>query len=59
MLAGLVVGILAAIVAGLVNGLLIAKFDVPPFIATLGMFGIARGVGFFVFGRHAGSDSVS
>ncbi len=50
MLAGSVVGILAAIVAGLVNGLLIAKLDVPPFIATLGMFGIARGVGFLLSG---------
>ncbi|MCB0047223.1 MAG: ribose ABC transporter [Caldilineaceae bacterium] len=47
-LAGLAVGIFAALIAGLVNGLLIARLNVPPFIATLGMFGIARGVGFLL-----------
>lgn len=49
-LAGLVVGVIAALIAGLVNGLLIAYLNVPPFIATLGMYGIARGVGFLVSG---------
>ncbi len=44
------VGLVAAWGAGLVNGLLIAKLNVPPFIATLGMFGIARGVGFLLSG---------
>jgi len=44
------VGICFALIAGLVNGLLIARLDVPPFIATLGMFGIARGVGFLLSG---------
>ncbi len=34
--------------AGMVNGLLIARLNVPPFIATMGMFGIARGVGFLL-----------
>lgn len=48
--AGAVVGIATALVAGLVNGLLIAKLNVPPFIATLGMFGIARGVAFLLSG---------
>lgn len=50
----LVVGILAAaavaIVPGLVNGLLIARLRVPPFIGTLGMFGVARGVAFLLAG---------
>ena len=49
-LAGAVVGLIAAWIAGLVNGLLIARLNVPPFIATLGMFGIARGVGFLFSG---------
>jgi predicted ABC-type sugar transport system permease subunit len=40
----------AALIAGLVNGLLIARLNVPPFIATLGMFGIARGVAFLLSG---------
>lgn len=47
-LLGLIVGILVALLAGMVNGLLIARLNVPPFIATLGMFGIARGVGFLL-----------
>ncbi len=49
-LVGSAVGLVAAWGAGLVNGLLVAKLNVPPFIATLGMFGIARGVGFLLSG---------
>jgi ribose/xylose/arabinose/galactoside ABC-type transport system permease subunit len=45
-----IAGLCFALIAGLVNGLLIARLDVPPFIATLGMFGIARGVGFLLSG---------
>ncbi len=37
-------GIGAGALAGLVNGLLITKAGINPFIATLGMMGIARGV---------------
>lgn len=36
--------IAAAAVAGLISGLLITEFKVPPFIATLAMMSIARGV---------------
>jgi ribose transport system permease protein len=39
-LAGLGVGVLC----GVINGLLVAAVNLPPFIATLGMLGIARGV---------------
>lgn len=39
-LAGIGVGVLA----GLINGLLITKVQINPFITTLGMMGIARGV---------------
>jgi ribose/xylose/arabinose/galactoside ABC-type transport system permease subunit len=46
----LLIGAVAALIAGLVNGLLIARLNVPPFIATLGMFGIARGVAFLLSG---------
>jgi len=46
----LLIGASAGLVAGLVNGLLIARLNVPPFIATLGMFGIARGVAFLLSG---------
>ena len=51
---GLIVGIIAAllvsVVPGLVNGLLIARLRVPPFIGTLGMYGVARGVAYLLAG---------
>lgn len=47
--AGAVVGALA----GLVNGLLIAWIRLVPFIATLGMMGVARGLTFLVTGAVA------
>jgi ribose transport system permease protein len=37
-------GVLTGAVCGLVNGLVIARLGVIPFIATLGMMGVARGV---------------
>jgi len=45
-LGGLVVGAFA----GLVNGLVITRGRIPPFIATLGMLGIARGVALVITG---------
>ena len=38
------VGLLLRLIPGLINGLLIAKLRVPPFIATLGMWGVANGM---------------
>ena len=43
-IAGCLAGLLLGLIPGLVNGLLVARFRVPPFIATLGMYGIANGV---------------
>jgi ribose transport system permease protein len=43
-LGAIVAGIAVGLVAGLVNGLVITRFRVPPFVATLGMLGIARGL---------------
>ena len=48
--AGIVAAALVAIVPGVVNGLLIARLRVPPFIGTLGMYGVARGVAYLVAG---------
>ena len=48
MIAGVIAGLLVALVPGLVNGLLVARVKVPPFIATLGMFGIVRGAAFLL-----------
>ncbi len=36
---GIVVGLLLRLLPGWINGVLVAKFRVPPFIATLGMYG--------------------
>jgi ribose transport system permease protein len=41
---GVVGGILTGTAAGVVNGLVIAKLKVPPFIATLGMLNVAKGL---------------
>ena len=42
-LLAIIVSIIAGTFAGLVNGACITKLKVPPFVATLGMMGIARG----------------
>ena len=39
---------LVCLIPGLINGLLITKLKVPPFIGTLGMYGVARGSGFII-----------
>ena len=53
-LGGFAVAILVAVVAsafpGLVNGILIAKLRIPPFIGTLGMYGVARGTAYLLAG---------
>jgi ribose transport system permease protein len=41
---GIVAGIAAGLVLGWFNGFAITKFRLPPFVATLGMFSIARGL---------------
>jgi ribose transport system permease protein len=50
LLGGIVAAIAVSIVPGLVNGLLIARLRVPPFIGTLGMYGVARGVAYLLAG---------
>lgn len=50
MLVGILCAVLAAGIPGLVNGLLISRLKVPPFIGTLGMFGVARGAAFLLAG---------
>jgi len=41
---GIVGGILAGTLMGTINGTLVARFGLPPFIATLGMLNVARGL---------------
>jgi ribose transport system permease protein len=53
MVLGILVGVLVGALAGVVNGLLITQMKLPPFIATLGMMGVARGLTFIVSGAVA------
>jgi ribose transport system permease protein len=50
MLVGVIVAVMAASIPGVINGLLISRLNVPPFIGTLGMFGVARGTAFLLAG---------
>ena len=43
-IAGSFGGLLLGLIPGIINGYLVAKLRVPPFIATLGMWGIANGL---------------
>ncbi|MGE0495978.1 MAG: substrate-binding domain-containing protein [Vulcanimicrobiota bacterium] len=47
---GLAVGLAVGAACGLVNGTLITKGKLPPFIATLGMMSAARGLGYVISG---------
>ncbi len=42
----ILIGLSVAALAGIINGLIIAYFELPPFIVTLGMMTAARGVAF-------------
>lgn len=61
--AGVFIGIIAAIaigvLSGLFNGITISRFKVPPFVVTLAVLTIARGLSFIIADKFAGSTSVS
>ncbi len=40
----------AAALPGLINGWLVARLGIPPFIGTLGMYGVARGAAYLIAG---------
>ena len=44
MVVGVLVGLAVGVLPGLINGVLVARLRVPPFIATLGMYGVANGL---------------
>lgn len=50
---GMLLGILTGSLCGLINGLVVTKLRLPPFIATLGMMLIARGVALQITGARA------
>jgi ribose transport system permease protein len=47
---GILAGLATGTLAGLVNGLFISRMRIPPFIATLGMMMIARGLSLIISG---------
>ncbi len=50
-LVAIVAGVLTGGLCGLVNGLIVTRLGVTPFVATLGMLGIARGLAVWLAGR--------
>jgi ribose transport system permease protein len=58
-LMGIIAGSVAGLIPGFINGLLIARLQVPPFIVTLGMLGITRGVGFIFSGGQPVSVQIN
>ena len=47
---GVVGGMTTGALAGVANGILIARFKIPPFIATLGMLNVAKGLALVISG---------
>jgi ribose transport system permease protein len=47
---GVLAGILTGGVMGFLNGILVARFRLPPFIATLGMLNVAKGLALVISG---------
>ena len=54
----ILVTVAAAVMVGILNGFLVGKFKLPPFIATLGTMFVTRGVAFIVNGNH-NTDNVA
>ena len=49
----MIVGLLVGVASGFLNGLMITKLKLPPFIATLGMMMVARGVALTITNANA------
>ncbi len=49
----MIVGLLVGVLTGLLNGLMITRLKLPPFIATLGMMMVARGVALTITNANA------
>ena len=53
MYVGMMICVLVALIGGLINGLLIAYANIPAFITTLGMLGIAQGLALKLSGGYS------
>ena len=49
----MIIGVLTGVVTGSLNGLMVIKLKLPPFIATLGMMMVARGVALTITNANA------
>jgi len=49
----MIIGLLVGVVSGFLNGLMITRMKLPPFIATLGMMMVARGVALTITNANA------
>jgi ribose transport system permease protein len=49
---GMLVGILAGVLCGFINGVTVTKLKLPPFIATLGMMNVTKGLNLIVSGAR-------
>jgi len=49
----MIIGLLVGVASGFLNGLMITKLKLPPFIATLGMMMVARGVALTITNANA------
>ncbi|MBN1919755.1 MAG: ABC transporter permease [Anaerolineae bacterium] len=49
----MLIGLLVGVTTGLLNGLMVTKLKLPPFIATLGMMMVARGVALTITNANA------
>ena len=54
----IVIALIACLVVGVVNGYLVGKFKLPPFIATLGTMFIARGIAYIV-NNNRNTDNIA
>ncbi len=50
--AALLISMACCLVVGVINGVLVGKFKLPPFIATLGTMFVARGIAYMVNGNR-------
>jgi ribose/xylose/arabinose/galactoside ABC-type transport system permease subunit len=56
---GITAAILVGVACGLFNGIIVSRFRVPPFVVTLAILTIARGLSFIIADKFSGSTSVS
>ena len=57
-MAAILITLICCLAIGVINGILVGKFQLPPFIATLGTMFVARGVAYMVNGNR-NTDAIS